>query len=720
LTSTPSAAANYEWSGTSSFSSTIQNPTITSPLAGNYTFTVKVTNSNGCTAVATASTTIFATPTATASSNSPVCFGQDIQLGLTTNGTKFAWTGPNGYNSTSQSPLITNATTVKGGVYTVIVSNINSCSVTATTLVTVNAQLNGGNDLSICSPVSTAQLTLIAGATWSSEPTNPALTTVDVTGKVTGMTVDGTYVFYVTNTGGCKDTVNIYRNPKLDAGNDKTICSPKSTAKLLALNTGQTWKYFANGSTLPTPTIDNQGNVAGMTQDGTYLFILEQTADKYCADTIAVIRKPAPIGGSDQIGASGICEPQTTAKLQSATTGQTWSVATNSTGFGTVAIDATGTISKMTTNGIYIFVLTQGECTDSVKVERKAKPNAGQDIAICEPDSVAKLSAALTGFTWSALSTNPTVAQITANGNVTGLKANGVYSFILTNATGCTDTVTVTRNAKPDAGADLVGKLGICEPLNTAKLASALTGTEWKVGNKPTGTTPIINATTGVITGLTANGIYEFVLVNTKTLCVDTVKVERSAKPLAGVDQIFCADSTKYKLPNAPQNMAWSSVPSNPSGTQISATTGEIIGMTAVGDYTFVLMNLSGCTDTVKITRKAIPIFDLQTLQSSCTTGVANSDAQLVVLGFDSANKYDYNEGITYTGTKTFANATLIPSTGVLANNLTNPTTDKSYTVRVFNSNGCYIDKTIVLKTRVCECKPDVCVPFTLKKITKL
>jgi hypothetical protein len=721
LTSTPASAKSYSWSGTSGFTSTVQNPTMTAPtVAGNYNFTVLVTNNEGCTAVATASTTIYATPTAIASSNSPVCVGQNIQLSANSNGTSYSWRGPTAFTSSTQNPLLVKAKDSDSGVYSVTVTNTNGCTASATTRVIVNSQLNGGNDLSICEPISTAQLTLITGATWVSESTNPAGVLINNTsGIVSGLNSNGTYVFFVSNTTGCKDTVNVFRNPKLDAGTDKVICSPTSTAKLLALNTGQTWRYFANGSTLPAPAISNAGNVTGITQDGTYLFILEQVGNTYCADTIAVIRKPAPNAGIDQTGASGICEPQTTAKLQAAGANQTWTVALNSTGNGTVAIDATGAITKMNTNGTYIFVLTQGDCSDSIKVERKAKPDAGTDVAICEPETTAKVVVATTGFTWSAASGNPSTAIINASGNINGLTANGVYNFVLTSVTGCTDTVKVTRNGKPNAGTDLVGKQGICEPATLANVTAATTGLEWKVGYKPSGTTPVINATTGAISGMTSNGIYEFVLVNKLTLCSDTVKVERSAKPSAGLDQMFCADSTKYKLPNAPANMTWSSVPSNPSSTQISGATGEIIGMTVLGDYSFVLSNAAGCTDTVKVTRKAIPAFDAKTVQATCTTGAANPDAQLVVSGFDVANRYDFSEGTTYTGTKTFATATAnstIPASGVIANNLANPTVEKSYTVRMFNANGCFTDKTVKLIERACLCKPDVCLPYSFKK----
>ena len=629
----------YSWSGVS-FNSTLQNPTITLPISGTYNYTVLITNTNGCTASATTSTTIYALPTVSVTSVSPVCFNSTIQLTGNTNGTKFDWSGPNNFNSSLQSPTIANAGLVNSGTYTFVVSNSNSCNATATTAIVVNAKLNGGNDLSICTPVSTAQLTLVSGATWTAEPTNPTVTNIDNTNAtVTGLSSVGTYIFYLANTAGCKDTVKVFINSKLDAGQDKVICSPTTTISLLSLNNGQSWRYFANGSTLPVPTV--AGNiVTGMNQDGKYYFILEQSGNSYCADTIIVERKPSPNAGADQVGASGgICELQTTAKLIAAGSGQTWSVASNSLGFGTAEIDQSGNVTKLFKIGKYLFVLTQGECKDTVVVERKARSSAGTDLEICEPETSAILVTASTGETWSAMVTNPSTSTFGANGKVSGLTGIGIYEFVLTSANGCTDTTKVTRYARPNAGEDLIGNNGICSLVSTAKLSNAPTGTVWSIGSKPTGTSPIIDATTGAITGLTVVGTYEFILQNTTTFCADTVKVEV----------------------------------------------------------------------------KSIPTFELTSLQATCTTGAANADAKLSISGLDLANKFDYSEGTSYTGTKTFASASDITATTMTVT-LANPTTDKSYTVRVFNANGCYIDKTVVLKTRVCECKPDVCIPYSFKK----
>ncbi|MCK4581166.1 MAG: PKD domain-containing protein, partial [Dehalococcoidia bacterium] len=64
----------------------------------------------GTTDTDTATVTVYALPTASASSNSPVCEGSDINLtggpdGMTT----YSWSGPGSYSSSAQSPTISSA-----------------------------------------------------------------------------------------------------------------------------------------------------------------------------------------------------------------------------------------------------------------------------------------------------------------------------------------------------------------------------------------------------------------------------------------------------------------------------------------------------------------------------------------------------------------------------------------------------------------------------------
>ncbi len=65
-----------------------------------------------------------------ASSNSPVCIGDPINLTATdVEGATYAWTGPNGYTSSEQNPTIENATEANAGDYTVVVT-VDGCPAT--------------------------------------------------------------------------------------------------------------------------------------------------------------------------------------------------------------------------------------------------------------------------------------------------------------------------------------------------------------------------------------------------------------------------------------------------------------------------------------------------------------------------------------------------------------------------------------------------------------
>ncbi len=142
LTASSFAGATYAWVGPNSFASTQQNPSIpnvTTNATGTYSV---VATANGCSSSAPATTgvTISPLPSApSASSNSPVCAGANINLTSTlVAGATYVWLGPNNFTSSDQNPVIPNAAAVNGGIYSVRV-NLNGCiSSAATTLVTIN------------------------------------------------------------------------------------------------------------------------------------------------------------------------------------------------------------------------------------------------------------------------------------------------------------------------------------------------------------------------------------------------------------------------------------------------------------------------------------------------------------------------------------------------------------------------------------------------------
>ncbi|MFN5543693.1 MAG: T9SS type A sorting domain-containing protein [Bacteroidota bacterium] len=126
LTASNITGATYSWTGPNSFTSNLQNPVInnvTAGQAGLYSVTA-TTSGCGTSSPGTVNIAVNTLPAApTASNNGPLCDGQNINLTASnvTGGT-YSWTGPNGFTSTAQNPVITNASALKAGNYSVSVT----------------------------------------------------------------------------------------------------------------------------------------------------------------------------------------------------------------------------------------------------------------------------------------------------------------------------------------------------------------------------------------------------------------------------------------------------------------------------------------------------------------------------------------------------------------------------------------------------------------------
>lgn len=155
--------ATYYWTGPNGFTSTQQNPNIANAnltLAGAYNVVAIIGQCSS--AVATTNVSIITTPIAT--SNSPRCAGQTLNLSVTgISGATYAWSGPNSFSSNSQSPFINNVTIADSGQYSVTVT-LAGCGtlgpftvagsvnrVPATPTVTGNTPLCVGDNLNLTS-----------------------------------------------------------------------------------------------------------------------------------------------------------------------------------------------------------------------------------------------------------------------------------------------------------------------------------------------------------------------------------------------------------------------------------------------------------------------------------------------------------------------------------------------------------------------------------------
>lgn len=131
LTSSSSTnGVSYNWTGPAGFISAVQNPIInpaTTSSAGQYSV---IASLNGCKASSTTTVQVKPIPaTPVASNNSPVCTGGSIMLTASsiTQGVSYSWSGPMGYSSSTQNPVLSNITTGMAGNYTVA-AILNGCS----------------------------------------------------------------------------------------------------------------------------------------------------------------------------------------------------------------------------------------------------------------------------------------------------------------------------------------------------------------------------------------------------------------------------------------------------------------------------------------------------------------------------------------------------------------------------------------------------------------
>ncbi len=140
LSTTPdSLGQTWSWTGPNGFTSGISDPvvpSVTTAASGLYKI---ISTLNGCIDSTTLSVTIDSTPEVpTIGSNSFVCEGDTLLLtsSCATPGVTYSWTGPSGFTSTMQNPMLTNAPLTASGTYTVTV-RLGTCTNRNTVLVEI-------------------------------------------------------------------------------------------------------------------------------------------------------------------------------------------------------------------------------------------------------------------------------------------------------------------------------------------------------------------------------------------------------------------------------------------------------------------------------------------------------------------------------------------------------------------------------------------------------
>ena len=203
---------SYSWTGPGGFTSSDQNPVVAT--AGTYVLTV--TGANGCTSQASADVLLDAdAPGASATGGTLTCDVTSVMLMGSGNGS-FSWTGPGGFTSSDQIPVVATA-----GTYTLTVTGANGCTSQASADVLLDADAPiataiGGSidcDLGTFQLIGTADQSNVSFS-WTG-PNGFLSTQQDPVVSDTGL-----YVLVVTATNGCTGS------DSAQVSNDCSDCPP--------------------------------------------------------------------------------------------------------------------------------------------------------------------------------------------------------------------------------------------------------------------------------------------------------------------------------------------------------------------------------------------------------------------------------------------------------------------------------------------------------------
>ncbi|MDB4285969.1 gliding motility-associated C-terminal domain-containing protein [bacterium] len=305
LTASGSGAGQYSWTGPNSFSSNQQSPIIqnvTVVQAGDYI--VSFVAVNGCANPRMDTTSVVINilpPSVVVISNSPVCEGDSIELfaPFVPNVT-YRWTGPSGFTSAVQNPVIKNIREIddQGDYVLVITDTITGCSgppnvvfvdvlpgIPINLFILNSGPVCIGRDVQLTvNTVSNATYFWVGPNGFLSNTQNPLLTNATLADS-------GVYTVTVSVTGQCvanataSTTVVVGDGLPVDAGPDITI-SEGANAQLMA--TGGVIYSWTPNTFLDNPNISNP--IVEMPPTGIYTYIVMGTDVGGCngRDTVVV------------------------------------------------------------------------------------------------------------------------------------------------------------------------------------------------------------------------------------------------------------------------------------------------------------------------------------------------------------------------------------------------------------------------------------------------
>lgn len=590
--------------------------------AGTYHFTYTVNGPCGSTDQATVAVELKAVPNApTITPVADVCVGANVQLTTpAVSGAVYSWTGPNGFTSSLQNPLLSNVVVAQSGTYSLTVT-VNGCTSAAGTVsFTVVPQPFAGTDGTdtLCNPGTILDLYSYLGAGYT---TGGTWTDLDASGAVTGgdfntaLVGAGTFRFKyeVTSPCGVSDdatvTITLNATPGTPVITPLAITCEGATVQLTASAvTGAVYSWTGpNGftSSLQNPVLTN----VAVNQSGQYDVTVTVNGCTSPVASVTLTISLLPNAGTD--GTDTVCNNGSVIALDSYLgthdAGGTW---TDLDGSGALASGnfSTAGIAPGTYRFRYDVTSPCGAADDATVTitlnDIPAMPTVPTVAPVCVGQDVQLNANGVVGAVYSWTGPNGFASSL-QNPLITAATtaANGTYS-VTVSLNGCSSpaaTVVVTVKAIPDY--TISGDAEICasqtttltiEPVNFSAGDSFYSFTWYN------GTTLLAETSESLL--VSDFGTYSVEVSNgtcttTKTFTVSVNTTPFEVEPIAGCENsTYVIRVSNYSDIADIASVVWT----GPNGFTATGEWVDITGETP-GTYTATVTQTGGCVVTEQV-----------------------------------------------------------------------------------------------------------------------
>ena len=652
-----SGGIRYVWSPADSLSdSNIDNP-FANP-ANSTTYSVFVTDGNGCTSSRFVMVGVNPLPTVSITPDTAICIGSSVQLSVT-GGINYSWSPAAGLNDASSSNPVASPFSSTG--YSVTATDLNGCSSIDGLTVTVNQLpvVTMIPDTAICTG-GNIQLMASGGVFYSWNPSS-SLSNSTVSNPVANPFIRTDYVVTVTDAAGCVNQgvtqVDVHADVQVIIATNQHICFGTTAQLLAGGGIDYSWSpvYAINNPSVSNPIAS---------PDSTTTYVVHVTDANGCtgigSTTVTVNQLPVIAMSVD----TAVCFGSSVPLFSTGGIGFSWSPLT---GLSNPNI-SNPVVAPLSTTEYSVMVTDANGCSSSdslmVIVNQLPVVTILPDTAICTGSNIQLMATGGIAYAWSpsASLNNATVSNPIAS---PVMQTNYVVS--VTDAAGCINQGTTHVDLHPVVQVIIVPDQSICFGSSTQLVASGGSSYSWSPDSGLSNSlipNPVANpaiTTMYVVSATDANG------------CAGngTTTVNVNPLPIISInsDTAVCQGSSAQLVSSGGTSYSW-----NPTvGLSNPAIPNPLAAPSSTTLYSVLVMDALGCSSSSGTTVSVHPLTAINAMND--TSICIGSSIQLAASA---------SGGLFYSWSPS---ASLNNST--VSNPVASPANSTVYSVTVTDTNGC-------------------------------